>query len=206
MRVGLYLDLRNPPAWHRPWGEFYARVLERIEEAERLGIDSVWLTEHHFFEDGYLPQPMTFAAAIAARTRRMRIGSAIMVAALRPAVDVAEQGAIVDILSNGRLELGLGAGYRIPEFAAFGTDISMRYPLLEQRAAEVRRLWCEGEVMPGPVQDRPPIWIGGRGPRAARIAGRLGEGLLWLGLELLGPYLEALRAAGHAPESARLVV
>jgi alkanesulfonate monooxygenase SsuD/methylene tetrahydromethanopterin reductase-like flavin-dependent oxidoreductase (luciferase family) len=204
MRVGLYLDLRNPPQWRRPWAQFYGGVLDRIEEAERLGIESVWLTEHHFFEDGYLPQPMTFAAAIAARTHRMRIASAIMVAALRPAVDVAEQAAIVDILSGGRLELGLGAGYRLREFAAFGADATKRYELLEQRAAEVRRLWRDGGVTPGPVQDHPPIWIGGRGPRAARIAGRLGEGLLWLGADLLGPYVEALRSAGHAPDSARL--
>jgi alkanesulfonate monooxygenase SsuD/methylene tetrahydromethanopterin reductase-like flavin-dependent oxidoreductase (luciferase family) len=204
MRVGLYLDLRNPPRWRRPWSDLYARVLERIEHADQLGIASVWLTEHHFFEDGYLPQPMTFAAALAARTRRVRIGSAVMIAGLRPAVDVAEQGAIVDILSAGRLELGLGAGYRGREFSAFGADIASRYPLLERRAAEIRRLWDEGGVTPQPVQERPPIWIGGRGPRAARIAGRLGEGLLCLDPGLLEPYRHALEGAGHPPASARL--
>jgi alkanesulfonate monooxygenase SsuD/methylene tetrahydromethanopterin reductase-like flavin-dependent oxidoreductase (luciferase family) len=204
VRVGLYLDLRNPPPWRQPWGEHYARVLERIARAEELGIDAVWLTEHHFFEDGYLPQPLTFAAAIAARTERMRIGTAIMIAGLRPAVDVAEQAAIVDILSGGRLELGLGAGYRVPEFAAFGASIDQRYQLLEQRAAEIQRLWGPGGVTPRPLQDPPPIWIGGRGPRAARIAGRLGAGLMWLGSELLEPYVGALREAGHAAGSARL--
>ena len=65
MQVGLFLDMRNPPQWERPWAAFYGDALDRIVEAEQLGIDSVWLTEHHFFEDGYLPQPLTFAAAIA---------------------------------------------------------------------------------------------------------------------------------------------
>jgi alkanesulfonate monooxygenase SsuD/methylene tetrahydromethanopterin reductase-like flavin-dependent oxidoreductase (luciferase family) len=204
MRVGLYLDLRNPPEWQRPWSQFYETVLDRIARSEALGIGSIWLTEHHFFEDGYLPQPMTFAAAIAARTQRMRIGSAVIVAGLRPAIDIAEQAAIVDILSGGRLELGLGAGYRAREFSAFGADIGSRYPLLEARAAEIRQLWSEGRTTPPPVQQRPPIWIGGRGPRAARIAGRLGEGLLWLGSELFEVYRDALQAAGHPVESARL--
>ena len=204
MRVGLYLDLRNPPRWQQPSSELYARALRRVEHAEQLGIGSVWLTEHHLFEDGYLPQPMTFAAAIAARTQTIRIGSAVMVAGLRPAIDVAEQGAIVDILSGGRLELGLGAGYRDAEFAAFGADIDARYPMLEERAAEIRRLWTEGGATPRPVQSRVPIWIGGRGPRAARIAGRLGEGLLWLGGELFETYVQTLEIAGHPPEAARL--
>ena len=68
MDVGIYLDGRNPPQWARPWPEHYARTLELVERAEALGAASVWLSEHHFFEDGYLPQPLTFAAAIAART------------------------------------------------------------------------------------------------------------------------------------------
>ena len=204
MRVGLYIDLRNPPPWRRPWASHYERVLSRIERSEELGLGAAWLTEHHFFEDGYLPQPLTFAAAIAARTSRIRIGTAIMVAGLRPAVDVAEQAAIVDVLSNGRLELGLGAGYRKVEFDSFGADIKERYELLESRAREIRSLWADGGVTPSPLQERPPIWIGGRGPRAARIAGRLGEGMLWLGSEILEPYRQALAANEHPPDSARL--
>jgi alkanesulfonate monooxygenase SsuD/methylene tetrahydromethanopterin reductase-like flavin-dependent oxidoreductase (luciferase family) len=78
MRTGIYFDLRNPPRWRRPWPAFYAQTLERIGDAERLGVDDVWLSEHHFFEDGYLPQPLTFAAAVAARTERVRIGTAIL--------------------------------------------------------------------------------------------------------------------------------
>jgi alkanesulfonate monooxygenase SsuD/methylene tetrahydromethanopterin reductase-like flavin-dependent oxidoreductase (luciferase family) len=204
MKIGLFMDLRNPPAWRRPWGDLYAERLDRIEHAEQLGLDSVWLTEHHMFEDGYLPQPLTFAAAVAARTSRMRIGTGILLAPLRPAIDIAEQAALVDILSGGRLELGLGAGYRVPEFEAYGVDIAQRFPLLEQRAREVRGLWEGGTVLPPPLQDRPPIWIGGSGPRAARIAGRLGEGLLTLSRKVLDPYLTAFGEAGGDPAAARV--
>jgi alkanesulfonate monooxygenase SsuD/methylene tetrahydromethanopterin reductase-like flavin-dependent oxidoreductase (luciferase family) len=204
MRLGIYFDLRNPPAWRRPWATAYSQALERIEEAERLGIASVWVSEHHFYEDGYLPQPFTFAAAVAARSKRIRIGTAIAVAGLRSAADLAEQAAIVDILSQGRFELGLGAGYVAREFEAFHADVTQRFPSLESRARAVRRLWDERGVMPPPVQERLPIWIGTQGPRGARIAGRLGEGLLWLGTELFQTYRTALAEAGHDPAGARV--
>ena len=201
MRVGLCLDLRNPPRWREPWERFYARSLEQVEEAERLGIDSVWLTEHHFFEDGYLPQVLTFGAAVAARTERVRIGTGILIAPLHPAVDIAEQAAIVDVLSGGRLELGLGAGYRAPEFDAYGVDIKRRMRLLEQRILEVRELWESGRVTPPPIQSPPPLWAGVHGPKGARMAGRLGTGLLRLDHSLLEHYREGLREGGHPPHA-----
>lgn len=204
MTVGLYFDLRNPPQWRRPWDEVYGKALERAEEAEHLGLGSLWYTEHHFFEDGYLPQPMTFAAAVAARTKRVRIGTAVMLAGLRPAVDFAEQAALVDIISGGRFELGIGAGYRVPEFAAYGADIGRRFELLEERAREIRAIWDAGTATPGPLQERLPIWIGGGGPRAARIAGRTGEGLLMLNGRVLETYRDTLQANGHGSGAARM--
>jgi alkanesulfonate monooxygenase SsuD/methylene tetrahydromethanopterin reductase-like flavin-dependent oxidoreductase (luciferase family) len=111
---------------------------------------------------------------------------------------------MVDILSDGRMELGLGAGYRVPEWKAFGANGKRRFELLEERAREVRRLWDERVTTPPPIQRRPPIWIGGEGPRGARIAGRLGDGLLALKQELLEPYRESLQKAGHDPQSARM--
>jgi len=197
VKIGLFLDLRNPREWRRDWTRLYDGWLDRLTWAEESGIDSVWLTEHHLFEDGYLSQPLVFAAAVAARTERLRIGTGILQAPLRPAIDIAEGAATVDILSGGRMELGLGAGYRVPEWRAFGADGGRRFELLEERAREVRRLWDGGEATPPPVQERPPIWIGGEGPRGARIAGRLGEGLLALKPELLPVYERALAKAGH---------
>jgi alkanesulfonate monooxygenase SsuD/methylene tetrahydromethanopterin reductase-like flavin-dependent oxidoreductase (luciferase family) len=90
------------------------------------------------------------------------------------------------------------------EFEAFNGDIRQRFEALEDRAREVRRLWNDGDVTPPPVQERPPIWIGTQGPRGARIAGRLGEGLLWLGSELFSAYRAALEESGHDPARARV--
>lgn len=204
MQLGIYFDLRNPVQWERPMADVYSRALERIENAERLGIGSTWFTEHHLFVDGYLPQPFTFAAAAAARTRDIRIGTAISIAGLRPAVDIAEQAAVVDIISNGRFELGLGAGYAHREFDAFGADVSRRFSALENRAREVRRLWDEHVISPLPVQERVPIWIGTQSRGGAKLAGRLGESLLWMDPDLTDLYRSALADAGHDPARARV--
>jgi alkanesulfonate monooxygenase SsuD/methylene tetrahydromethanopterin reductase-like flavin-dependent oxidoreductase (luciferase family) len=204
MRVGLFADLRNPERWSRPHATFYGEALDRFVEAERLGIDSVWLTEHHFFDDGYLPQPLTMLAAIGARTTRLRLGSAILVAPLRNPLDIAEQAAIVDLVSAGRVELGLGAGYRVPEFEAFGVDIGQRYGLLEDTAAEVKRLWEGDGFTPAPVQKRAPLWIGAHGPRGGRLAGRLGAGLLSFAPGAVAAYEAALDEAGLGAGAARL--
>jgi alkanesulfonate monooxygenase SsuD/methylene tetrahydromethanopterin reductase-like flavin-dependent oxidoreductase (luciferase family) len=196
VRLGLYFDLRDPAPWRAGWDHVHGRALESAEEADRLGLRSVWLSEHHLFEDGYLPQPLVFAAAVAARTRTVRVGTAVLLAPLRLAVDIAEQAAVVDRISAGRLELGLGAGYRVPEYEAFGVDPDDRFRLLEDRAREVRAMWDAGTVTPTPHQERPPIWIGAHGPRGARLAGRAGAGLLSLNPDLWAPYLEARAAAG----------
>jgi alkanesulfonate monooxygenase SsuD/methylene tetrahydromethanopterin reductase-like flavin-dependent oxidoreductase (luciferase family) len=202
-RIGLYCDLRNPGA-SRPWPDVYRRTLDRVVEAERRGLPAVWATEHHGFADGYLPQPLTFAAAVAGRTSRIRIGTAIVIAPLVHPRALAEQAAIVDLLSDGRLELGLGAGYREDEFAGFDADRSRRFETLEAVAARLPELWSSGAVTPPPAQRPLPIWIGGRGPRCARIAGRLGAGLLWLDRKLWTIYRDTLAASGHDTSSARV--
>src|SRR5690349_4206260 len=91
VRVGLLFDLRNPQRWHSDPHRLHAFTLEICEEADRLGVDSLWFSEHHLFDDGYLTQPLTFAAAAAARTRSAAIGTAVLIAPLNHAVAVAEQ-------------------------------------------------------------------------------------------------------------------
>lgn len=204
MEVGLYFDLRNPPRWHRPWPAVYGRTLELCEEAERLGAHSLWVTEHHLFEDGYLPQPLTFAAAIAARTNRARIGTAIVIAPLHHPVELAEQAAVVDILSGGRLDLGLGAGYLDTEYALFGADPSRKGGATFDTVAELRRIWREGSVTPPPVQQPLPIWVGPRSGRNAHRTGLAGEGLLRVAPELVEPYLRGLEEGGHGRGAARM--
>ena len=83
MRLGLYYDLRNPGG-ARSWARVYAAALDRIGWADRAGIGAIWVTEHHGFADGYLPAPLTFCAAIATRTSRARIGTAVVVSPLIP--------------------------------------------------------------------------------------------------------------------------
>jgi alkanesulfonate monooxygenase SsuD/methylene tetrahydromethanopterin reductase-like flavin-dependent oxidoreductase (luciferase family) len=202
--LGLYFDFRNPRPWRRDPAEHYARSLELIEEADRRGIGGIWVSEHHFVDDGYLPQPLTALAAIAARTRRARLGTAVVVAPLRPAVDIAEQAAIVDLVSGGRLELGLGAGYVATEFDAFGAAQAERYRATDERLAEIPRLWASGEVTPAPVQDPVPLWAGYLGPRGAARAGRLGVGLMTLSPDSHPIYVDALEQAGHDPTTARM--
>jgi alkanesulfonate monooxygenase SsuD/methylene tetrahydromethanopterin reductase-like flavin-dependent oxidoreductase (luciferase family) len=209
IRLGMYIDLRNPPPWLRPWDRLYGRWLERIVEAERLGGEAVWLTEHHFFEDGYLPQCWTLAAAIAARTSRMRIGTAVALLPLHDPVEWAEQIALVDLISGGRVEPGFGLGYRKPEYQAFEGDFKHRYQVFAERITELRRLWGEEPgairlITPGPLQKPMPMWGGFGGPRGARLAGRLGLGLQSIDRSLLDPYREGLAAGRHDPSRARM--
>jgi alkanesulfonate monooxygenase SsuD/methylene tetrahydromethanopterin reductase-like flavin-dependent oxidoreductase (luciferase family) len=209
MRIGMYVDMRNAPEWQRPWTEHYGRWLERIEEAERLGADFVWLTEHHFFDDGYLPQCFTFAAAIAARTERIRIGTAVALLPLHSSVELAEQIALVDVISGGRVEPGFGVGYRKPEYLAFDGDFKRRYAVFAQRIRELRAWWGETEgaertVTPAPVQRPVPMWGGFGGPMGARTAGRLGLGLQSTAPHLVLEYLKGLDARGHDRSLARL--
>jgi len=203
VKLGLYFDLRNPAPWARPWPEVYGRALDLVVEAERLGAASVWFSEHHLFSDGYLPQPLTFAAAAAARTTRVRIGTAVLLAALRPAALVAEEAAVIDQISGGRLELGIGAGYSVPEYELYNADITKRYGLTDAAVAEIRRLLDDGIVTPPAAQNPFPIWLGYQGPQGAKRAGRLGVGLLSLDRALLDPYREGLVEGGHDPATAR---
>jgi alkanesulfonate monooxygenase SsuD/methylene tetrahydromethanopterin reductase-like flavin-dependent oxidoreductase (luciferase family) len=204
MNVGVYFDLRNPPPWRQDWSRLYSFTLEMCEEAEHLGAHSVWTSEHHLFEDGYLTQPLTYTAAIAARTSRLRLGTAIMIAPLRPAVQIAEEATVVDILSGGRLDLGVGAGYRLPEYELYGADSKRRYTTTDNRVRELRQLWDKGDVTPPPVQDPLPIWMGYLGPKGARRAGLLGERLLSPDARLWEPYRNGLVEGGHDLEQARM--
>lgn len=204
MNVGLYFDLRNPAQWRRDPARVHSFALEMCEEAEHLGAHSIWLTEHHLFDDDYMASPLTFAAAVAARTKRVRIGTAIVIAPLHHPAEIAEQAATVDLISNGRLDLGVGAGYRVPEYQLFGRSIERKYRQTDDTARQIRRLWEPGGVTPRPVQQRPPIWMGYQGPQGARRAGLLGEGLLSAEQRLWEPYRTGLIEGGHDPAAGRM--
>ncbi len=221
LRFGLFTDFRNPLQWRRPFKDVYAEIIEQIAWAETIGYDDVWLSEHHFTDDGYGPSPIVQAAAIAVKTKKIRIGMSVLLLPLYHPVRLAEDAATVDILSGGRLELGAGLGYRPEEFAGLGFSLKDRGGRANESLEIIRRLW-EGETVtfkgkhfqienarltPRPVQrPRPPIWVGGFSRPAVRRAARLADGFLGIGdmREVYPMYLEELRAAGKDPSQARL--
>lgn len=175
MKFGIWHDFRNPPPWHRPYARLYAENLEQIAWAEQLGFESVWLSEHHVTDEGYLPSVFPMLAAVAARTERMRLGTAILLGPFQHPVRFAEDVAVVDQLSGGRLEIGLGLGYREREFELLDVPLAERGRRTEQLVEVSRRVWGDGTVTPPPLQQpEPPFWIGGSTAAAARRAARLG--------------------------------
>jgi alkanesulfonate monooxygenase SsuD/methylene tetrahydromethanopterin reductase-like flavin-dependent oxidoreductase (luciferase family) len=175
MRYGIWHDFRNPPRWHVPWERLYGENLDQIAWAEQLGFESAWVSEHHVTDDGYLPSVFPMLAAIAQRTATMRIGSAILLGPFQHPIRFAEDVAVLDQLSGGRLEIGLGLGYREREFAELGVPIAERARRTEELVEVARRVWADGTVTPPPHQQpEPPFWIGGSTAAGARRAARLG--------------------------------
>lgn len=126
VRFGLWYDFRNPPQWRQSSDRLYGEILDQIAWGENHGFDDVWLSEHHFIDDGSLPSIVPIAAAIAARTTRIRIASGVLLMPFHNPVRLAEDIAVVDVISGGRLELGVGVGYKFEEFDSFGVPFTER--------------------------------------------------------------------------------
>jgi alkanesulfonate monooxygenase SsuD/methylene tetrahydromethanopterin reductase-like flavin-dependent oxidoreductase (luciferase family) len=212
VRFGLWYDFRNPPGAGRSFEDFYGAVVEQVAWAEELGLDSAWLTEHHFCDDGYTPSPLVLLAGLATRTSQMRLGTNLMLPALHNPVRLAEDAATVAILSRGRLDLGVAVGYRELEFEAFGRRVAQRPSLLEESVALIRRAWAgesiafEGrrfrfpDVRVTPVPEHPPqILIGGLTEPAIERAARIGDGFLSTQNDHQRIYLDALERLGRDP-------
>lgn len=167
----------------------FDETLRECVRAEQAGFDSIWLGEHH--NNPILhPAPLIGLAAIASRTSRIRLGTGVLLLPLYHPMMVAEEGAMVDMISGGRLILGIGAGYAPEEFAAFGCPLKERGSRMEEGASLLSRLWTEehvthhgrhyqvddATVAPRPDQrPRPPIWFGAWAKPAVRRAARLGD-------------------------------
>lgn len=207
-----------------PW--MYAEIQRHAIEAERLGFDGFALTEHHFWYDGYCPSLLPVLAAIARRTRRITLAPLALLLPLRDPLRVAEEIAVLDQLSGGRLALGFGYGYRAEEFDGFEIDRARRGPRFAEQI-EVLRAAFSGErfshvgehyryedvvLSPRPLQrPHPPFWLaGGAQAATARRAGRLGLAYCAAGTgqtperieALIGEYRAAADAAG-VPQAQR---
>lgn len=206
IQYGLTYDFRNPPPWRRPWDTLYGDLLTQIETAEHLGFDAVWLTEHHFAADGYLPSLFPVATAIASRTTALRIGTNALLAALHHPLRVAEDAAVTDIIAHGRLDLGLTLGFRAIEFQQFGLPFALdsRVERLQAVVQALQQAYADRTahaVQPPPVQQpHPPLYVGANTRRALQALAPLGLPLLLIGgKDKLAIYRQAQIAAGLDP-------
>ena len=217
LTFGYLYDFRNPPQWRRPWDTFYSETLDVVAWTEEAGFAGAWVPEHHMAEDGYMPSPLVALTAMAARTKRMKIGSAIALAPLYHPTRFAEDCAVLDIISGGRLEMGLAIGYRQREMAAFGVDFRKRGRIFDEWLQIVTRLWAgetvdfQGQhfdvkgarLMPPPTRGGIPIYIGGFTEKAMERVALYGDGYVG-SPEVCDLYAEKLGERGKAPGDAKV--
>jgi alkanesulfonate monooxygenase SsuD/methylene tetrahydromethanopterin reductase-like flavin-dependent oxidoreductase (luciferase family) len=229
---GLNYSFRNPPEWSMTYQQLYDETIQHIVAMEQVGMDTIWLTEHHFSEDGYLPSLAVMTAAVAMKTSRVRIGHAIVELPLHHPVRVAEAIAVADILSGGRVDMGVGLGrmnfdWRRSfenEGLVFGaSNVGRdRARMMEEQVEILQKCWAdepfsykgefydfpEIDVTPKPVQaGGPPIWfgVGDQARKPLERAARMGNG--WIGsIGGLENYYEQVRKLDRMAEAGRVVV
>ncbi len=198
MRFGiLFTSHPNIDTEPYPHRDVHARVTAEVIEADRLGFDTAWIAEHHFSNTyGILPDPFAYMAYLAAQTKRIRLGTAVMTVPLYNPVRIAENMGFIDILSEGRLTLGLGSGYRPYEFEGLGVSFEERRDIQEEAIPVIldllhkRKIIHKGkyfdlkidgndEIFPASVQQpHPPLYMAGGTDRSIGFAGRHGFGLM----------------------------
>ncbi len=200
----LSYDMRAP-SFGAPARELYAAALDQVAWADALGFDIVGLGEHHASPDGYDPSPLVLAAAMGARTRRIRLRTSVVLLPLYDPIKLAEDAAVVQLATGGRLLLGVGGGYRPAEFEMFGRDLAERWRAIGDGIELLRRAWtgepfvwrgrrCHVTPKPDPP---PPILLGGGSAAAARRAAHIADG--WfppLDPRLWPPYREECAKLG----------
>ena len=212
MKFSLRYDMRAP-AFGPDQADLYEACLDQCQWADELGFDSVGVLEHHGSEDGYNPASLVLASAIAARTKRIRIRLTALILPLHDPVRVAEDAAVVDQISRGRLELVIGAGYVQREFAMFGKSTGDRVRLVTEGVDVLKKAWS-GEpfeyrgatmrVTPRPYRrPRPPIVLGGASAGAARRAVRIADGFEGTLPEFDGVYEEECARQGKPAPAPR---
>jgi probable F420-dependent oxidoreductase len=190
MRFGMLVNTQAPPDGSRI-PELYREILDEAVLAEEVGFESVLVPEHHLMPDGYLPQPLIMLAAIATRTNRIRLGTGIMHLPERDPIHVAEEIAVLDNLSNGRVSLGVGLNLVAADFRLFGVPMKGAARRFEEQLQILQDVWTQtayshsGEfyqyeditVTPRVLQKpHPPLWIGAMAEPSLKRAGRMGLG------------------------------
>ncbi len=219
MKFGIFGGVRTAGPGAEGYQSGYQAYVDMVVEAERLGYHASFLVEHHFTGSGQVSASLNLLTFLAARTSRIRLGTAVLVLPWHDPVLVAEQAATLDLLSNGRFDFGVGKGYRFAEFAGFRIAIDEAGPRFEEAMAVIRRAWNgEGRfshrgtywsyddivVEPAPVQrPHPPFWLAAGRPESLEAAARGGFNLLLdqfqtfsVTAERLAVYRRARAAAG----------
>ena len=188
MKFGLVYCLQAPQ--REQLGQLYRDFLEQGLLAEKTGYDNVLVCEHHFTDDGYFSKPLSCITGLAALTQKIRVGTGVLLLPLYNPVHLAEEAATIDVMSSGRLILGVGQGYRQEEFDAFGIPLNERWSRLEEGTKIIRGLWSQESfsfsgrhfklpsvnLTPKPVQKpTPPIWVAAKSENAVRRAARIGD-------------------------------
>ncbi len=200
--------------------KLYQEMVEEARWAEELGFDVLWLTEHHVWFDGYVPQLLTAAGAVAAVTSRIRIGTSCLLLPMHDPLRVAEAAAMADIVSGGRLELGVAVGYRDIEFDTFGVARAQRAARIEEALEVLHLAWTQDrfsyqgrffryrqvKVTPKPIQRPIPVWMGGWAPSVLQRAGRRRLHLMGGRPEDWHHYQEGARQAGHDPTGVKMTI
>jgi alkanesulfonate monooxygenase SsuD/methylene tetrahydromethanopterin reductase-like flavin-dependent oxidoreductase (luciferase family) len=215
MRIGLFDIMQIDPMSQDDTATVYRRRLDDLALADELGIGIYFTAERHFMQTYRCPAPSVWLAAASQRTKGIRLGVMAYTLPLRSAVWLAEEVAVLDHLTGGRLEVGLGLGHRPEELVAVGVDPAARVTIFQERLALLQALWTGGQVTlenerhqlkevaihPLPLQEpHPPLWYAGTDPGAAGWAGSRGMGLA-LGFKPSADLLPTARmfdAARHA--------
>ncbi|MGH7773829.1 MAG: LLM class flavin-dependent oxidoreductase [Candidatus Binatia bacterium] len=231
MKFGYYFLNTYVPELDGPSPELYSHWLEQIDAAEDLGFDSLWVTEHHFrFFGGMAPNPQLLLAAAAQRTRRLRLGSAVSLVPMHHPLRIAEDFAMLDLLSDGRVLFGAGRGMSTAPYAVFGTDYNTAQARLAEAVEIIVRAWVDDvldwdgqyyhyrglTVLPKPKQKpHPPVYVTAhRDPESFRLTARRGYHLMtlpWIGTNeaqrsRIEIYLNTLRESQHSVEDREIFV
>jgi len=187
MDFGLFFLMQRDEAWSEQ--AVYESALEQMLDAESLGYHSVWIAEHHFADYGICPAPPVLAAYLAARTTTLRLGMGVSLLPLHHPVDLAEQLAVLDVVSGGRLDVGVGRGGTLQDYETFQSDREDSRPRVDEGVLMMRQCWsgqpfdfsgrfhsaARLHVRPRPVQEpHPPLYVAANSEDSVRQAARLG--------------------------------